>query len=109
MSIMGGLGNNKVNGQGGRASGIVDGGGSRRSVMGAQGSTSRSTILGSRGTYIDGEVHASDGGRCHPSIRENHLSFLSVCVFLCVTYLFYFYVSTLTPLYVRSHNQQIFS
>ena len=49
MSIMGGLGNNKVNCQGGRASGIVDGGGSRRSVMGAQGSTSRSTILGSRG------------------------------------------------------------
>ena len=35
---------------------------------------------------------------------------LSVCVFLCVTYLFYSivycYVSTLTPLYVRPLNQQ---
>ena len=28
-------------------------------------------------------------------------SALSVCVFLCETYLFYCYVSTLTPLYVR--------
>ena len=41
--------------------------------------------------YVDGGVHASDGGRCHPSIRGDiyNLLPLSVCVFLCVTYLFY--------------------
>ena len=66
-------------------------------------------ILSYDNRYVDGGVHASDGGRCHPSIRGDICSgcqHASVCVFLCETYLFYCivlycYVSTLAPLYVR--------
>ena len=52
-------------------------------------------------------VHASDESRCHPSSRGAFASYLalSVCVFFCVTYLFYCNVTTLTPLYVRPLNQ----
>ena len=37
--------------------------------------------------YVGGEVHASDGGRCHPSIREDilpiyQISYCTIC--MCV-------------------------
>jgi len=54
--------------------------------------------------YVGGGVHASDGRRCHPSVRGDIstqfcLCFLSVCVFLV---LHYHYVITLTPSHVRT-------
>ena len=57
------------------------------------------------GTYVRGGVHASDGRRCHPSIRGDIyvlivIIFLSVCVFLV---LHYDNVITLTPSHVRTH------
>ena len=62
--------------------------------------------------YVDGGVHASDGGRCHPSIRgdiyaKNVFVFICMCVPMCdISILLYCYVSTLTPLYVRPLKQQ---
>ena len=56
-------------------------------------------------------MHASDGGRCHPSIRgdiyEVLVQYLYVCSYVRHIYsiVLYCYVSTLAPLYVRPLNQ----
>ena len=39
---------------------------------------------GSLEKYVDGEVHASDVGKCHPSIRGETFGIFSIFICMCV-------------------------
>ena len=53
---------------------------------------STNSSLNNDNRYVDGGVHASDGGRCHPSIRGDNLTafelnfYLYVCSYVCHIY-----------------------
>ena len=48
--------------------------------------------------YVDGGVHASDGGRCHPSIRGDIFFFWNVVLYLYVcSYVRHIYSIVMSP------------
>jgi len=41
-------------------------------------------VIKREGTYVGGEVHASDGRRCHPSVRGDICQYHGPIIFICM-------------------------
>ena len=64
-------------------------------------------VIKREGAYVRGEVHASDGRRCHPSVRGDISIILNTPISMCVPCVALWQCHHTTPSHVRTptnHN-----